>query len=358
MVLTRAQQDWSDQFRKEHESCYRKLAKPNVLVCGYTGAGKSSLIQAICGRETVPDDKIGHGKPLTPRFEPYRNPFITFWDSKGFEPGNQEESFIAGVKQLVRDLQRDPCVDNHIHLVWYTIQGPGASVTSSDIQLIHEIFDLPCELVLITKNDITKEVQRKAIIGELESKGVPADSILLVSEEHADSLKAVVAKSIQLLPEAYKKAFISGQLVDLDSKNALAQTIIHGAAVVAAGIGGGNPLPVADAVLITPVQIGMIAALAVNYGLPQETVTFASGALIAQVAGVMVAGSLTKFFPFLGQAVQAAVAGGLTEALGQIVNQYLVACCQARIKGQPMPEFSVPGGNLAGYLARKSRRAA
>ena len=45
--------------------------KPVILVCGKTGIGKTSLIQAVTGRETVPDSAIGTGMPVTHGFTPY-----------------------------------------------------------------------------------------------------------------------------------------------------------------------------------------------------------------------------------------------------------------------------------------------
>ena len=40
--------------------------KPVVLVCGKTGAGKTSLIQAVTGTDVVPDSAIGEsGRPET-----------------------------------------------------------------------------------------------------------------------------------------------------------------------------------------------------------------------------------------------------------------------------------------------------
>ena len=111
------------------------------------------------------------------------------WDSKGLEPGAREATFLQSVKALVgleagageatflqsmkalvSRLQGDPDPRNHIHLVWYTIQGPGARVTATDHELIEKVF--PNVIVVITKNDITKPIQRESIIAELVSKGV------------------------------------------------------------------------------------------------------------------------------------------------------------------------------------------
>jgi hypothetical protein len=48
------------------------------------------------------------------------------------------------------------------------------------------------------------------------------------------------------------------------------------------------------------------------------------------------------------------VAGALTEALGQIVNAYLVLRFKARAEGRPVPEFRFdPSDFLRAYKAAK-----
>ncbi len=117
--------DAKGTFEQKYAEEMGKVVKPTILVCGYTGAGKTSLIQAICGKDTVPDDRIGHGKAMTQEFFQYRNSFINLWDSKGLEPGAREAEFLNNCRALVSRLQNDPDHRNHIHLVWYVVQGPG-----------------------------------------------------------------------------------------------------------------------------------------------------------------------------------------------------------------------------------------
>jgi uncharacterized protein (DUF697 family) len=116
-----------------------------------------------------------------------------------------------------------------------------------------------------------------------------------------------------------------------------------------------NPLPISDAALITPIQVGMIASLAVVYGLPSEGMKTAAAPLVAQVAGVLTAGSLTKFIPWLGQAIQSAVAAALTETSGQLIDSWMIRCCEARIQSQPLPDFQLPFARLS-ELVRQHKK--
>src|SRR5437773_3319593 len=154
--------DPEKDFAKEYEERRAHQKRPTILVAGYTGAGKTTLLQAICGKDVVPDSRVGAGLPQTQDYDFYESALIRFWDSKGLEPGDSEKGFIERTKGFVRKLQDDANVDNHLHLVWYTIQGRGARVTPCDLRLIKEIF--PNVMVLLTKADITKRKQQKDMI--------------------------------------------------------------------------------------------------------------------------------------------------------------------------------------------------
>ena len=118
--------DVKKEFNSKYEEARQRFGKrPNILVCGYTGSGKSSLVKAILG-DVVPDSAIGDGAPKTMGYDCYENDLVRIWDSKGLELGETEASFTEETRRFVRSRQDDPNVDNHIHLVWYTIQGPGA----------------------------------------------------------------------------------------------------------------------------------------------------------------------------------------------------------------------------------------
>ena len=131
-----------NKFRQQFEEERKKYAvkKVNILLCGYTGSGKSSLARAILG-DVVPESAIGTGAPKTMGYDKYENDLVCIWDSKGLETGETEEKFMQATQDFIRKQQENPNVDNHIHLFWYTIQGPGARVTDCDKHLMTKIFN-------------------------------------------------------------------------------------------------------------------------------------------------------------------------------------------------------------------------
>lgn len=343
-------------FEAKYDEEQRKLKQPTILVAGYTGAGKTSLIQGICGPEVVPDSKIGAGLPKTQFFDFYQGKSVRFFDSKGLEPGDTEEKFVADVQKFVRQLQDDPDVDKHVHLVWYAIQGPGARVTPCDLRLMKEIFPRN-QIALITKNDITRPQQREAMMQVLKDAGTPAERIVLCSDEDKESLRTLEELSYRMLPDAYRDAFNASQIVNLDRKKVKAQLTIQGAAGAAAAAGA-VPIPFSDSAIITPIQLTMVAALAVLYGEPKEGLKAALMPMIAEAIGIQTAASLTKLFPGIGSVINAAIAFALTEAIGQVTNAYLVKRFNARLDGTPPPDFTFdPRDFKQAYEAARAKAA-
>lgn len=324
---TALSEKWEEE-RKAHES-------PAILICGYTGTGKTSLIRAIFGRELVADSLIGHGSPCTKSFDKYENDLLAVYDSKGFEPGRSEEDFAAGVKDF---LERS----DGVQTLWYTIQGPGARVTAMDLKLLREL--LPSgAIAVITKRDISKDSQVSAIRAALTDGGIPDRRIVEVSEVDLESLKRLSQLTRELLPENLKDGFLSAQIVDLDAKRAKARRIIHSAAAAAAAVGGANPFPLTDSAILTPLQGALIGSLAYCYGMSKAAAIHVFTPLLAELAGVSLATTLTKIVPGLGGLINAAVAGALTEAIGWIAQRHFESCAKARLAGRPEPLFEMPG---------------
>ncbi len=339
--------DVKKEFNSKYEEARARFGKrPNILVCGYTGSGKSSLVKAILG-DVVPDSAIGDGAPRTMGYDCYENDLVKIWDSKGLELGETEESFTEETRRFVRSRQDDPDVDNHIHLVWYTIQGPGARVTDCDKNLIKNIFSTKNVIVVVTKSDITRPNQKTALQQVIMESGVPADRIIFTCDEEGGSLgcKDLMNLSYAMLPDAYKDAFMEAQRIDREAKiravrdkAGKAGAIIATATTAAAGAAA-VPIPLSDAAVIVPIQVTMIASLAGLYGLREEAVKQSALPFVARLAGVFLATSLLKLIPGLGSAVNATVAAALTGAMGLYVKSNFEESAIAKIEGRPAPDL-------------------
>ena len=336
------------KFKEEYEKSanqYRK--RPNILVCGYTGSGKSSLIKAILG-DVVPATAIGDGKPKTMDFDHYENDMISIWDSRGMELGDTEGQFVEYARSFINGRVTDMNVDNHIHLVWYAIQGTGARITDCDLKLIKEIFTPKNLIVVITKSDCTRPQQKEALKRRLLDNGIAEDRIVFTSDMEGGSIgcKDLMEQSLEMLPEAYKDAFAYAQQVDLErrkqtilNKGGKAKAIIL-TATTAAATAGAVPIPLSDAAIITPIQVGMIGGLAALYGLNGKELSVMAMPLIAKTVGMLTASSLIKLIPGLGSAVNAGVAGVLTGAMGWFIQAQFEKLAIAKVLGLPPPEVN------------------
>ena len=91
---------------------------------------------------------------------------------------------------------------------------------------------------------------------------------------------------------------------------------IHTASV-ASGAAGAIPIPVADAVLISAAQVTMVLALGKIFD--QELTDSAAKGIIGAAASTFIGRNLVKLIPVAGWIASAAVAAGVTEAIGWTV---------------------------------------
>ena len=343
-----------DDFEKSFEREQKKYKRPNILICGYTGSGKSSLIKAILG-DIVPDDAIGTGAPRTVGFDCYENKLVRIYDSRGYELGKTEEQFTQETRNFIRKCQSDLTnVDEHIHLVWYAIQGGGGRFTDFDKNLIFNIFNPQDVIVVITKTDTMttrpgENVDRKAALKKvIMSAGIPEKRIVFTTDMYSGAIgcKELMNLSYEMLPEAYKDAFMDAQKVDKEAKIQAVKnksgkaTGIVSAAVASAGGVGAIPIPGSDAPILISIQMGMIAGLAALYGLREEAVNAAVYPMIAKVVGILAATSLSKLIPGLGSVIQATVAAALTGAMGAYVKNSFEQYAIDKINGIASPSIS------------------
>lgn len=88
-------------------------------------------------------------------------------------------------------------------------------------------------------------------------------------------------------------------------------------ASIASGASGFIPVPVADAVPISAAQVTMVIALGKIFD--QEITSAAAKGLVGAAAATFVGRNLVKMIPIVGWGVSAAVAAGVTEAIGWTV---------------------------------------
>ncbi|MEV8267483.1 DUF697 domain-containing protein [Microbacterium sp. NPDC076911] len=323
-------------FLDATEQAKSRYGRFNLAIIGDSGVGKSSLVNAVFGRDWA---KVGTGLPVTRGVQYYHDNSLGIWDIEGFEigstrlPGDQLKSHLKIIA--------DRPANEQISVVWYCVESHAARLTPAAIAMIQALdaAGLPVILVLtkvdwgknpITgKRTVTKDLQHfVAWLEEPHDNGmpisVPYERIILTStrDKHGKGtghgLGELVAETLTLSPEDEKDAFRIAQRLNLPWKRELARPIITGAAGMAAAAAA-TPIPVADSIALAPIQLAMMGRIATIYDL-ELTTMMSAGALAqlgVQFTGQALARSFLKLIPGAGSVIGASVAFALTAATGE-----------------------------------------
>lgn len=315
-----------------------KFGRFNLAIIGSSGVGKSSLVNAVFGRDWA---KVGKGLPVTRGVQYFSDDSLGIWDVEGFEIGSQ----VSPAEQLrahLGTISQSP-KPQQISVVWYCVKANDDRLTSADIAMIRELDaqGLPVILVLTKvdwiKNPITgQHGVAKGVEKFVEWLNEPVDpqtdlpidipyrAVILTStqDKHGrgkgHGLGELVAETLALSPDNEKDAFRIAQRLNLPWKRELARPIIVGASGAAA-TAAAVPIPVADAIALAPIQLGMMGKIATIYELELKTM-MSAGALAqlgVQFAGQALARSVIKVIPGIGSVISAGVAAALTAATGE-----------------------------------------
>ena len=325
----------------------------NVLIAGKTGAGKSTLINAVFGSEVAP---TGSGKPLTQNIEEYpiTNNFSIF-DTKGLEMAAFEET-VSQIKDLLK-VQKTKPVDEQIHIAWLCIPEGNRRIEEGEKELhaIFKEFNLPV-ITIITKamqdaddkgvkfSELVKSelgisdniyFQRVRALEVEDDEGEIKKIIGLMKDSKGND--GLIEKTYNLLPEGQKAAFARHQKHNNELRKKAearehARALINRYSVAAGGVAA-TPIPFSDFALLLPTQIAMITHLSNAYGLDMSADTAKKLAIaFAGVAGAgfgikLAVGSLLKIIPGLGSiaggAMNAAIAATTTKLMGHAYLSYL-----------------------------------
>ncbi|QEW04633.1 GTPase family protein [Microbacterium lushaniae] len=320
--------------RAEAKSRYGRF---NLAIIGSSGVGKSSLVNAVFGRDWA---KVGTGLPVTRGVQYYHDESLGIWDVEGFEIGSKLSPAVQ-LRGHLKIISERPA-NEQISVVWYCVNASSARLQQPEIDMIRELDaqGLPVVLVLTkvdwTKNPITGKRDVAHALKEFvewleqpvdergEPLAIPYERVILTSttDRHGKGkghgLGELVAETLALSPENDQDAFRIAQRLNLPWKRELARPVITAAATAAAAAAA-VPIPVADAVALAPIQLGMMGRIAAIYDLEMKTM-MSAGAIAqlgVQFTGQALARSAFKFIPGAGSVIGASVAFALTVATGE-----------------------------------------
>lgn len=330
--LTRPQVE--SLFEEKLREAFSQLGCFNLAVFGKTGVGKSTLVNAIFGQDVA---LTGVGRPVTRGLDYYRHPdgFLGLYDSEGFETGTSGDAILQGLTSVLSEHRSE---DQRIHAAWYLVRWSDRRFEAAQQQFVRRIAELGLPVIMV----LTQVPSRDGLIHPealefaeyISSLGLPLSphgSVVLTNaledpftRTPVIGLQELLDDTYEVIPEVAESALTAAQMLDMERKKKAVSRIVMQAVAVAAGIGAA-PIPIADAALLIPNQITMIARITAAYGLPpnRSKALAAAGSVIltggATMAGKYAVTTLLRFLPggfVVGSAISATVASALTKAVG------------------------------------------
>ena len=323
-------------FTKELTNAFAALGCFNLAIFGATGAGKSTLVNAVFGKDVA---DTGVGQPVTKGIQYHRRDdgFLGIFDSEGFETGSAGDQILEGLRSVV-DARRTGAIDQQIHAAWYVVRWSDRRFEDAQAAFVRSLADMGLPVIVVLTQVPTKDGQVHPHARELadyiaglglpiRAGGAPVMTNAIADEfTHAPAfgLDRLLDATYDVVPEAAQAALTAAQRLDMERKKKAVKAIINQAVTVASGIGA-VPIPFTDAALLVPNQVTMIARISAAYGLPpQRSRAMAIAGSLVLTGGATMAGryavtSLLKFIPggaIAGSAISATVAGSLTRAVG------------------------------------------
>lgn len=337
-------------MKKALEEAMRERGHVNVLIAGRTGVGKSTLINAIFQGQFA---STGQGRPVTDGTREIRKPGIplTIFDTRGLEMA-EFATTLTRLKALAAERRQDRDARQHLHVAWVCVAEDLRRVEDAETALVEMLADFMPVLGVVTKARADQGFRAK--VQDLLPRAVNVVRVRSIPEEFDDGHKLnpmglieLVQATVDLVPEGQRRAFVAAQKTDLDLKRKTSHAIVGAAVVAAMGLAA-TPFPFADAVLLVPTQIAMIAGITATYGLAisegflTSAVASVVGGAVATLSGRSIVAGLLKFIPGLGSiaggAIAAATAGTLTTGLGEAYIAALEALFMKHHGEQPTEE--------------------
>jgi uncharacterized protein (DUF697 family)/GTP-binding protein EngB required for normal cell division len=318
----------SFNIKKIIDEALEKIGQVNIIIAGKTGVGKSTLVNAVFKGNLA---ETGVGKPVTQTMKEYSKEGepVHIFDTKGFELGNAL-TIREELKSEIEKRKKLGDMKKQIHLAWFCISNDGKRVEKAEIEFINDLAkEIPVVVVLTKTLDTSLEFYN--IVKDECREATNVIRVLAQPYETpigtipAMGLEELIDHTYEIVPDIAKAALAASQKVNDSITKKAVDKIIAVAASSAAAIGA-TPIPFSDAVLLAPVQIGMMASITKVMKIDADRaflttlVSSAAGVLGATITGRAVVRGLIKLIPgagsVIGGTISAVTASLLTTGMG------------------------------------------
>ena len=291
-----------DQVRKHF------TAKPKIAIAGFKEAGKTSLFTVIYGEDA---EKVSMRTKKRTKTSCRERFGIDFTDTPGIGTGKFSFEKVREMKVLDRQ-------DAVIHVL------NGASTLTEDDERLHELIEQSgaTRVTVVNKVDFLNEQEQAKYTKTIKEKlGLLPKDFVFVSTTQGIGISQLIQQIADSLPDGLRDAFIAQQQADIEIKERRIRTMVYSKASICAATAA-IPIPVADILIMTPIQITMVVTIGYFHGAEISTerileliVTLGAGVGFREAAR-----QLIKLIPVYGQVISASIAFAGTVALGEAAN--------------------------------------
>ena len=287
--------------------------KPNVLVLGNMGVGKTTLIQSCLAKEDI--------LPPTRNITPYTADHlpVCLWDTPGFQPKQ--------IRQWAKRTTKTGNEQTRIHIIWFCVEAGPKKQLAHTIQKLCQstsiYHNVPILIVLTKSYSLMEERQCLQVIHEVlarhknykkniqgifpvVSKSMPINDHIQVQ---AKGIDALLNKTNELIPQSYQLCQEDMVRYSLVRKRLKVQALI--VSTMAAGIW------IQSSQALNVMELSLIKGIAAIYGLDEDANKKIFEQIIQMNVATVTAKGLVKLFKYDMKIVSAIVTGSIVAALGE-----------------------------------------
>jgi GTPase SAR1 family protein len=207
--------------KKALHEAIRERGRVNVLIAGRTGVGKSTLVNALFQGSLA---TTGQGRPVTPHArEIFKEDVpLSVFDTRGLEMADFPEALRA-LQSFVAERQADRDGNKHVHVAWVCIAEDLRRVEEAETRLAEALSRHMPVVAVVTK--ARSDQGFRAVVQELLPAARNVVRVRAIAEFLDDGheiapmgLRDLVGLTMELVPEAHRRALAAAQKVDLALK--------------------------------------------------------------------------------------------------------------------------------------------
>lgn len=312
--MNKKRDPFNDQLWNEASS---SMGKPRIAILGFTGAGKSMLVNALFG-EKIASVNARAGWTKIPQFVEHR--LFELIDTPGFGADGWVENEFE--RKIIEPSD----------IVVHVING-ASGVTDYDLDMEKVIRRHPGLVIVLNKIDILDSGEmNESLDGIASAMSISRQKVLSVSAKNGSGIESLAAEMTRLLPDVKKTSFVSALSGDrfTDTRKQQAAKVVDYYAMTAAAIGV-VPIPLADIAALAPLQVAMFLHVAKTFGhfYSKKQALAIIASLMGSIGARSIAQATVSIFkgiPGIGTVLGAIAGGGMAhatfKAFGALVIYY------------------------------------